>query len=104
LLFAAAAAPAHCGVTLPDLVSRLSSGTQLTLKPLSEAQRREALRQRAQARGLTLDDAVLDWLFARAQRDFGSLVALLERIDRAALAAKRRVTVPFLRQLLEAND
>lgn len=104
LLFAAAAAPAHAGFTLPDLVSRLSSCTQLALKPLSEAQRREALRQRAQARGLVLDDTVLDWLFARAQRDFGSLVALLERIDRASLAAKRKVTVPFLRGLLESGE
>jgi len=104
LLFAAAAAPSHAGFGLPDLVSRLSSSTQLPLRPLSEAQRREALRQRAQARGLLLDDAVLDWLFARAQRDFGSLAALLDRIDRASLAAKRRVTVPFLRGLLERGE
>ena len=103
LLFAAAAAPAHAGFGLPDLVSRLSSSTQLALKALSEAQRRDVLRQRAQARGLVLDDAVLDWLFARAQRDFGSLVALLDKIDRASLAAKRRVTVPFLRGLLESG-
>jgi DnaA family protein len=103
LLFAARDVPVHLGIALPDLVSRLSSCTQLALRPLSEQQRREALRQRAQARGLELDDAVLDWLFARAQRDFGSLVALLERIDRESLAAKRRVTVPFLRALLEVN-
>ena len=101
MIFGARAAPAQLGVALPDLVSRLSSCTQLVLKPLSEDQRRVALRQRAQARGLVLDDAVLDWLFAHAQRDLGSLAALLERIDHAALAAKRRVTVPFLRSLLE---
>lgn len=103
LLFAGRDTPAHLGIALPDLVSRLSSCTQLALRPLSEAQRREALRQRAQARGLELDDVVLDWLFARAQRDFGSLMAMLERIDRESLAAKRRVTVPFLRALLDVN-
>jgi len=43
---------------------------------------------------------VLDWLFTRKARDLGSLVALLDRIDQAALAAQRRVTLPFLRQLL----
>lgn len=100
LLFAAAAAPAQLGITLPDLVSRLSSCTQATLKPLDDAARREALRQRAQARGLVLDEVVLDWLFARTQRDLGSLTALIERLDRESLAAKRRITVPFLRQLL----
>ena len=100
LLFAAAAPPAQLGIGLPDLLSRLSACTQATLKPLDDAARREALRQRAQARGLVLDDAVLDWLFARTQRDLGSLTVLIERLDRESLAAKRRITVPFLRQLL----
>jgi len=101
LLFSAAAGPSQLGIGLPDLVSRLSACAQATLKPLPDADRREALRQRAQARGLVLDDAVLDWLFARTQRDLGSLTALLERLDRESLAAQRRITVPFLRQLLQ---
>jgi DnaA family protein len=93
------------GIALPDLVSRLSACTQVVLKPLDDTARRDAVRQRAQLRGLALDDAVLDWLFAHTQRDLGSLTALIERLDRESLAAKRRITLPFLRQLLdrEAN-
>ncbi|MGA9421034.1 MAG: DnaA regulatory inactivator Hda, partial [Rhodanobacteraceae bacterium] len=49
------------------------------------------------------DEAVLDWLFTHRSRDLGELTTLLERIDRAALAAKRRVTVPFLRELLQGD-
>lgn len=101
LLFGAGKPPAQMGIGLPDLVSRLSACAQATLKPLDDAARREAVRQRAQARGLTLDDTVLDWLFAHTQRDLGSLSALIERLDRESLAAKRRITLPFLRQLLE---
>jgi DnaA family protein len=104
LLFAAPAPAAQLGLGLPDLVSRLSSCTQATLKPLDDEARREAVRQRAQARGLVLDDAVLDWLFAHTARDLGSQTQLLERIDRAALAAQRRVTVPFLRKLLGGEN
>jgi len=103
LLFSAAAPPAQAGFDLPDLVSRLSACAQFALKPLADAERREALRLRAQARGLMLDDSVLDWLFARTQRDLGSLTALLDRLDRESLAAQRRITVPFLRQLLDAD-
>lgn len=103
LLFAARATPAQLGLTLPDLVSRLATLTRATLRPLTEAQTREALRVRALARGIVLDDAVLDWLFTRHARDLGALTALLERIDHAALAAQRRVTVPFLRDLLERD-
>lgn len=100
LLFSAVVAPAQVGINLPDLVSRLSACAQVRLAPLDDAERRNWLRARAQVRGLILDDAVLDWLFAHHARDLSSLADLLERMDRAALAAQRRITVPFLRALL----
>jgi DnaA-homolog protein len=100
LVFVAAAPPAQIRISLPDLVSRLSSCTQASLRPLDDAQRREVLRERAETRGIALDEAVLDFLFTHYARDLGSLGALLDQVDRASLAAKRRVTVPFLRQLL----
>ena len=100
VLFAASAAPAKVGFCLPDLVSRLGACTQFALKPLDEDARRELVRARAASRGIQLDDGALDWLFARGRRDLGSMLAVLDRIDRASLAAKRRVTLPFLRALL----
>ncbi len=103
LLFSAPAAPTQIGIALPDLVSRLAACTQAPLRPLDDAERREVLRTRAQARGIELDDAALDWLFARAQRDLASLAALLDQLDRASLAAKRRITVPFLRSFFEMS-
>lgn len=100
LLFAAGAPAAQLGLALPDLVSRLSACAQVALKPLDEAARRSLLRGRATMRGIELDDGALDWLFARGQRDPASLLAALDRIDAASLAAQRRVTIPFLRDLL----
>jgi DnaA family protein len=100
MAFAAPASPAELGITLPDLVSRLSMCTQYALRPLDDAGRRAMLRLLAGRLGLRLDDEVLDWWFARQPRDPASLVALLQKIDRAALAAQRRITIPFLRELL----
>ena len=104
LLFTAAAPPARTGIGLPDLVSRLSACTQLGLKPLDEVERRALLRDRARQRGIELDDSALDWLFTRRKRDIATLFELLDRIDRASLAAQRRVTLPFLRGLLRDTD
>jgi DnaA family protein len=103
LLFAANAPPADLGITLPDLVSRLSMCTQYALRPLDDAGRRAMLRVLAARLGLRLDDEVLDWWFARQPRDPASLVALLQRVDRASLAAQRRITIPFLRELLRES-
>ena len=100
LLFTAHAAPAQLGLTLPDLVSRLSACAQYALQPLDETDRREVLRQRAQQRGLEIEDHVLDWLFARQPRDLAALMELFEKLDHAALAAQRRITIPFLREML----
>jgi DnaA family protein len=104
LLFAATLPPTQLPLALPDLRSRLGMCTLALLRPLTEAERREVLRKRARARGIELDDAVLDWLFAHHARDLGALGELLEDIDHASLAAKRRVTVPFLRELLRDRD
>ncbi len=86
---------------LPDLRSRLGQCLRVSLNVLEEAGRREALRRRAARRGLALDDAVLDWLFRRVDRDLKSLTAVLDQLDRAALAAQRTLTVPFVRQVLD---
>lgn len=100
VMYAARSSPAQLPLTLPDLRSRLGQCVQLALPPLNDAGRREALHRRAQARGLSLDPAVLDYLLTRVGRDLTSLTALLDRLDRESLAAKRRITVPFLRELL----
>lgn len=100
LLFAAETTPTQLGIELPDLRSRLGACTQFTLKPLEDDERRAVLKAQASARGIELDDSVLDWLFARYVRDLGALLDLLDRLDKAALAAQRKITVPFLRSFL----
>lgn len=89
---------------LPDLRSRLGACVQAALGALDEPARRALVREWAAARGIDLEPAVLDWLFARAARDLRSLHALFERVDRAALAERRRITVPFLRGLLAERE
>lgn len=104
VLYAARALPAELPLTLPDLRSRLSQCVRIVLAPLDDAGRREVLRVRAQRRGLMLDDAAIEWLLKRVDRDLASLTALLDRLDRASLAAQRRLTVPFLRQVLGGRE
>lgn len=104
LLFAADATPIRLGIELPDLRSRLGACIQFALKPLDDAERRAVLKAQASARGIELDDSVLDWLFARYARDLGALLDLLDRLDQASLAAQRRITVPFLRDFLRQAE
>lgn len=103
LLYTATAAPDALGLVLPDLRSRLSQCGRIVLDALDDDGRGAVLRERAIRRGLALDEAAIDWLLTRTGRDLGGLVLLLDRLDRESLAAKRRITVPFLRKVLDAS-
>ncbi len=100
LLYAARVAPDALELVLPDLRSRLSQCARIALEPLDDSGRADVLRLRAARRGLQIDDAAIDWLLKRVDRDLVSLTALLDRLDRESLAAQRRLTVPFLRSVL----
>lgn len=102
LMLAGARAPVGLGIRLPDLVSRLGWGPVFQLHSLSDEDKVEALRQRAVARGLELPDEVARYLLQRSARDTHSLFRLLEQLDRASLAAQRKLTIPFVRELIRS--
>ena len=83
-----------------DLRTRLGWGHVFALQPLSEAETRAALRREADRRGIFLSDEVMDHLLTRFERDMGSLIGLLDRLDQFSLARSRAVTVPLLRSML----
>ncbi|HEX7044332.1 MAG TPA: DnaA regulatory inactivator Hda [Burkholderiales bacterium] len=99
LVAAAAAPPARLGCARLDLATRLAWGPVYQLRALGDGEKLEAMRLRAANRGLELSDEVLNYILKRYPRDLASLFALLDRIDAAALARQRRVTIPFLRDL-----
>ena len=104
LACAAQLPPAGVAFALPDLASRLSACVVHRLLPLAERDQGLALRRRAAHRGLELPDETLTYLIRRAPRDFAALCRLLDELDTEALAAQRRLTVPFVRQVLERSD
>nr|VFK04460.1 MAG: regulatory inactivation of DnaA Hda protein [Candidatus Kentron sp. H]VFK04624.1 MAG: regulatory inactivation of DnaA Hda protein [Candidatus Kentron sp. H]VFK08295.1 MAG: regulatory inactivation of DnaA Hda protein [Candidatus Kentron sp. H] len=100
LLVAGAQNPAGAVFSLRDLGSRLAAGLVIRLYPLDEDDKRMALERRAEERGFTLTDGVIAFLLRRCHRDMHSLFALLDEIDEASLVEKRRVTIPFVSELL----
>lgn len=104
LVVAGRPSPARLGLALPDLASRLASGPVLHLRALPDAELEQVLRVRARARGFELSSEVTKYLLDRERRDPRHLLSLLDRLDRHSLAARRRITIPFVRDLLAAPD
>lgn len=103
LVISAAHNPRHIDIRLPDLKSRMEWGLGYHLQPLSDRECLTALQQRALARGFTLPDEVADYLVKRIARDTHTMFDLLDRLDNATLVAKKRLTIPFVREQLEGR-
>lgn len=100
LMVAAAGPPTELGLQTPDLVSRLSAGGVYRLAALDDDAKRRVLAGRSRDRGFDIPENVIEYIMRHHARDTRSLFLLLDRIDRASLSQHRRITLPFLRELL----
>ena len=100
LILAAATPPALLQWALPDLGSRLAASAVFQLRVLDEVEQQAALQLRARLRGFELPEETSRWLQRRFPRDMHKLYELLDTLDEAALVAQRRLTVPFIREVL----
>lgn len=86
---------------LPDLLSRLAWGPVFQIQSLADVDKLVVLQTRASRRGIELSDEVGNYLLSRFPRDLPYLCRQLDTLDRASLAAQRRLTIPFIKQVLE---
>jgi DnaA family protein len=100
LLISARHAPQQLHSLLPDLQSRLMWGLVLEIKALTDEEKIDALKMRAALRGFSLSDEVGNYLIRHYPRHMHDLFAVLETLDHASLAAKRRLTIPFVRSVM----
>jgi len=103
LIVSARAAPRECGIALADLASRMSRLPVFQINALDEQQRVAALQLRARHRGLELPDDTAAYMLKRSRRDMASLYGLLDKLDLEALRAQRRLTIPFVRDVLQQD-
>ena len=101
LIASAERPPALASWALQDLGSRWTASAVFQLKGLEDSEVLEALKLRASARGLDLPEGTARWLQRRFPRDMRSLYDLLDALDQEALIERRRLTVPFIRSVLE---
>ncbi len=101
MVLTASVAPRTPAWKLPDLASRLTAAVVWRLHALDDTDCRAALQLHARERGFELSDDVVTFVMKRLRRDMLSLSTFLDRLDQSSLAAQRRVTVPFVKALLE---
>ena len=104
LILSAACPPDEIAIQLPDLKTRLNWGLTLKIQPLCDTDRITALIFKAGQMGFEISPQAGRFLLTHYDRDLSSLWALLTKLDRASLAAKRKLTIPFLKQILNEES
>ena len=89
------------GLALPDLTSRLAAIPAIAIESPNEELFYMLLARQFSARQIIVDDVVLNFLTARLQRNFTSLIAAVEKIDRLSMQEKRSITIPLVKNVIE---
>ncbi len=99
-LVAADNPPKALNLQLPDLESRLGWGMVFQVQPLDDKDKVAALQLRANLRGLDMSEEVARFIIYRSTRDMGYLFRILQKLDSASLRAKRKLTIPFVKEVM----
>ena len=86
---------------MPDLISRFKSGLALHLWDYRERDLIELLKYRAGRRGLDLPEEVIVFILNRLTRSTPALMKALDVLDEASMRAQRRITLPFVKEMLD---
>ena len=100
LLITARSWPMAWGVTLPDLASRLKAATTVEIGPPDDLLLSQILMKLFADRQLALDDKIIAYIVARMERSLAAAQAIVERLDRLALARGTRINRALAAEVL----
>ncbi len=100
LLIGARCVPSALKIELRDLASRLNASLLCRLHSLQDEEQAHALQLRAAQRGMDLPEETAAYLQRRVPRNLRWLCEFLDALDEASLSAQRRLTIPFVREVL----
>ena len=89
------------GFALPDLTSRLAAIPAIAIESPTEELFYMLLARQFSARQIIVDDVVLNFLTARLEHNFTSLIAAVEKIDKLSLQEKRSITIPLVKNVVK---
>jgi len=102
LLMTSKVGPAELNIHLPDLSSRLRAVVTAELGTPDDELLRAVLEKLFQDRQLVAPEPALRYLATHMDRSIEAARTLVAAIDQAALADKRRITVPLVAEVLKS--
>lgn len=104
LLLTARRFPAAWGVRLPDLASRLKAASMVEIHEPDDTLLAGVITKLFADRQVEVEPQVVQFLVRRIERSLSTAIAVVERLDRAALEQKVRISRSLASQVIAAMD
>ena len=100
LLLTAARPPSQWQIKLADLASRLNAVPAVEIRQPDDMLIKAVLAKLFSDRQLRVEAGVVDYIVLRMERSLDAARRLVAAVDGAALAAKRNITLPLVRDVM----
>ncbi len=100
LLLTAKAPPSEWGIKLPDLASRLATLPVAAMEGPDDPLLAALIVKQFADRQVRVDVKLVAFLLKRVERSFEAVRTLTDTLDRAAIAEKRPISIPFAKRIL----
>lgn len=100
LLLTAKAPPSDWGIELPDLASRLATLPVAAMEAPDDPLLAALIVKQFTDRQVRVDIKLVEFLLKRVERSFEAVRDMAQTLDRAAIAEKRPISIPFAKRIL----
>ena len=104
LLLTARRFPAAWGIALPDLASRLKAATIIEIFEPDDLLLAAVITKLFSDRQVEVEPHIVQFLVRRIERSLSTAIGVVERLDRAALEQKTRITRALAAEMISAID
>lgn len=104
LLLTARRFPAAWGVKLPDLASRLKAAATVEIREPDDVLLAGVITKLFADRQVEVEPHVVQYLVRRIERSLSSAIRVVQKLDRAALEQKSRITRAMAAEVISALD
>lgn len=87
--------------TLPDLSSRIYSLHRVEISAPDDDILKMLIFKIFSSKSIKIAPHIVDYLLLNLPRQFSEIISVIEQLDIAALAGKRPITIPFIKQILK---
>lgn len=101
LVFTMQRHPNEWAKSLPDLHSRLLKSMIIELTLPDDKALMQLMQKRFHDFGITADDAVLSYIVKRSPRDYVSIHAIVDKLNKEAASKGQRVSIPLIKDTFQ---